>query len=124
MPSSHSRDRAEGRERREGIGDRIASLPLGIILLLLVASFFSSLLFETLLPLAERGDYWRMAATSSGIVLIILAMIFLLRSLAVLLLELSGSRGVVGVRGAMARSLIWFILGMVLLLTGAYLINL
>ncbi|GEM_PF-4283819 len=55
----------------------LAKLLLGLF----VIAFFASLYFETIVPLARKGDYFRLAATSLGLVAIIFGLILLLRSL-------------------------------------------
>ncbi len=52
---------------------------------LFVVAFLASLYFETIAPLARRGDYLGLAATSSGLVIIIAGLTLLVRSLLTLL---------------------------------------
>ncbi len=63
----------------------IRTLVAKLLLGLFVIAFFASLYFETIVPLARKGDYFRLAATSLGLVAIIFGLILMLRSLLILL---------------------------------------
>jgi len=116
-------------------------------------AFFASLYFETLIPLVREGDYMRILTTSSGILTILLGILFLLLSLRTLLStsprsgedvrqrikerleEIKSSQSYLrrlrlyleNLRDAtsfLGTPLAWFLVGFLLILLGSYLINL
>lgn len=120
---------------------------------LLLIAFFASLYFETLIPLVREGDYMRILTTSSGILTILLGILFLLLSLRTLLStsprsgedvrqrikerleEIKSSQSYLrrlrlyleNLRDAtsfLGTPLAWFLVGFLLILLGSYLINL
>ena len=56
-----------------------------LFLALLVIAFLASLFLETIIPLVRRGDYIRLVATSSGLIMVLLGLFLLLRSLFLLI---------------------------------------
>lgn len=133
----------------------IRGLLIKLFLALLVIAFLASLFLETIIPLVRRGDYIRLVATSSGLIMVLLGLFLLLRSLFILvyiqsrespereeawsrieerLWEIRSSdnlfrklklylKNVQDAVSFLAAPLVWFLLGMALILIGSYLMN-